>query len=43
MKANVVAGDLIHIGGSERVLLVTIQVLLDMGIDFDLTTLNVNF
>jgi hypothetical protein len=39
MKANVVAGDLNPCGGSERVLLVTMQALLETGIDFDLTTL----
>jgi glycosyltransferase involved in cell wall biosynthesis len=39
MRANVVVGDPNPCGGSERVLLVTMQALLDMGIDFDLTTL----
>ena len=38
MKANVVVGDPNPCGGSERVLLVTMQALLEMGIDFDLTT-----
>jgi hypothetical protein len=38
MKANVVVGDPNPCGGSERILLVTMQALLEMGIDFDLTT-----
>jgi alpha-1,2-mannosyltransferase len=38
MKANVVFGDLNPCGGGERVSLVTMQALLKMGINFDLTT-----
>src|SRR5919199_3022068 len=38
MKANVIAGDLNPCGGSERLTLVTMQALLKMGIDIDLTT-----
>src|SRR5919199_52589 len=38
MKANVIAGDLNPCGGSERLTLVTMQTLLKMGIDIDLTT-----
>jgi glycosyltransferase involved in cell wall biosynthesis len=39
MKANVIHGDFNPCGGAERVSLVTMQALLEMGIDFDLTTL----
>ena len=39
MKANVTAGDLNPCGGSERLTFVTMQTLLKMGIDIDLTTL----
>jgi hypothetical protein len=39
MKANVIAGDLNPCGGSERLTLVTMHTLSEMGIDFDLTTL----
>ena len=39
MKANVIAGDLNPCGGGERLTLVTMQTLSEMGIDFDLTTL----
>jgi glycosyltransferase involved in cell wall biosynthesis len=39
MKANIVVGDPNPCGGSERLLLVTMQALLDMGVDIDLTTL----
>jgi hypothetical protein len=38
MKANIVFGDLNPCGGGERLSLVTMQALLEMGIDFDLTT-----
>ena len=38
MKANVVFGDLNPCGGGERLSLVTMQALLEMGVDFDLTT-----
>ena len=38
MKANVIHGDFNPCGGAERVSLVTMQALLEMGIDFDLTT-----
>jgi hypothetical protein len=38
MKANIVFGDLNPCGGGERLSLVTMQALLGMGIDFDLTT-----
>ena len=39
MKANIIHGDFNPCGGAERLSLVTIQALLEMGIDFDLTTL----
>src|SRR5919205_4407449 len=39
MKANVIHGDFNPCGGAERLSLVTMQALLEMGIDFDLTTL----
>jgi glycosyltransferase involved in cell wall biosynthesis len=39
MKANVIHGDFNPCGGAERLSLTTMQALLDMGIDFDLTTL----
>src|SRR5919202_4903429 len=39
MKANIIHGDFNPRGGAERLSLVTIQALLEMGIDFDLTTL----
>ena len=39
MKANVVHGDFNPCGGAERLSLTTMQALLKMGIDFDLTTL----
>ena len=39
MKANVVHGDFNPCGGAERLSLVTMQSLSEMGIDFDLTTL----
>ncbi|HEX5186970.1 MAG TPA: glycosyltransferase [Nitrososphaeraceae archaeon] len=39
MKANVIHGDFNPCGGAERLALVTMQALLEMGIDFDLTTL----
>ena len=39
MKANVVHGDFNPCGGAERLSLTTMQALLQMGIDFDLTTL----
>src|SRR5919198_1626116 len=39
MKANVIVADLNPCGGAERLSLVTMQALLEMGIDFDLTTL----
>jgi glycosyltransferase involved in cell wall biosynthesis len=39
MKANVIAGDLNPCGGGERLTLVTMQTLLKMGIDIDITTL----
>ncbi|HZD83019.1 MAG TPA: glycosyltransferase, partial [Nitrososphaeraceae archaeon] len=38
MKANVVFGDLNPCGGGERLSLVTMQALSEMGVDFDLTT-----
>jgi alpha-1,2-mannosyltransferase len=38
MKANVIFGDLNPCGGGERQTLVTMQALLEMEIDFDLTT-----
>jgi glycosyltransferase involved in cell wall biosynthesis len=38
MKANIVFGDLNPCGGGERLSLVTMQALLEMGVDFDLTT-----
>jgi alpha-1,2-mannosyltransferase len=38
MKANIVFGDLNPCGGGERLSLVTMQALLEIGIDFDLTT-----
>ena len=39
IKANVIHGDFNPCGGAERLSLVTMQALLEMGIDFDLTTL----
>ncbi|HZB15561.1 MAG TPA: hypothetical protein VE445_00215, partial [Nitrososphaeraceae archaeon] len=39
MKANVIHGDFNPCGGAERLSLTTMQALLEMGIDFDLTTL----
>src|SRR6188472_4091610 len=39
MNANVIVPDLNPCGGGERLTLVTIQALAQMGIDFDLTTL----
>jgi hypothetical protein len=40
MKANVIHGDFNPCGGAERLSLVTIQALFEMGIDdIDLTTL----
>jgi glycosyltransferase involved in cell wall biosynthesis len=39
MKANVIHGDFNPCGGAERLSLVTMQALLEKGIDFDLTTL----
>jgi glycosyltransferase involved in cell wall biosynthesis len=39
MKVNVIHGDFNPCGGAERLSLVTMQALLQMGIDFDLTTL----
>ena len=39
MKANVIHGDFNPCGGAERLSLVTMHALLQMGIDFDLTTL----
>ena len=38
MKANVIFGDFNPCGGGERLSLITMQALLGMGIDFDLTT-----
>lgn len=39
MKANVIHGDFNPCGGAERLSLVTMQALLEKGINFDLTTL----
>jgi alpha-1,2-mannosyltransferase len=39
MKANIIHGDFNPCGGAERLSLVTMQALSEMGIDFDLTTL----
>ncbi|HEU4824685.1 MAG TPA: glycosyltransferase [Nitrososphaeraceae archaeon] len=39
MKANVIHGDFNPCGGAERLSLITMQALLEMRIDFDLTTL----
>jgi glycosyltransferase involved in cell wall biosynthesis len=39
MKANVIHGDFNPCGGAERLSLVTMQALVEKGIDFDLTTL----
>jgi hypothetical protein len=39
MNANVIIADLNPCGGGERLSLVTMQALSEMGIDFDLTTL----
>jgi len=39
MNANVIVPDLNPCGGGERLTLVTMQALAQMGIDFDLTTL----
>jgi hypothetical protein len=38
MKANVIHGDFNPCGGAERLSLVTMQALSEMGINFDLTT-----
>src|SRR5438270_13816237 len=38
MKANIVFGDLNPCGGGERLSLITMHALLEMQIDFDLTT-----
>ena len=40
MKANIIHGDFNPCGGAERLSLITMRALLEMGIDFDLTTLN---
>jgi hypothetical protein len=39
MKANVIHGDFNPCGGAERLSLVTMQAISEMGIDFDITTL----
>jgi hypothetical protein len=39
MKANIIHGDFNPCGGAERLSLVTMKALLEMNIDFDLTTL----
>jgi glycosyltransferase involved in cell wall biosynthesis len=39
MKANIIHGDFNPCGGAERLSLITMQALLEMEIDFDLTTL----
>src|SRR5919202_1871040 len=39
MKANIIHGDFNPRGGAERLSLVTMKALLEMGVDFDLTTL----
>jgi glycosyltransferase involved in cell wall biosynthesis len=39
MKANVIHGDFNPCGGAERLSLITMQALSEMGVDFDLTTL----
>jgi glycosyltransferase involved in cell wall biosynthesis len=39
MKANLIHGDFNPCGGAERLSLITMQALLEIGIDFDLTTL----
>jgi glycosyltransferase involved in cell wall biosynthesis len=39
MKANLIHGDFNPCGGAERLSLTTMQTLIEMGIDFDLTTL----
>jgi len=39
MKANIIHGDFNPCGGAERLSLITMRALLEMGIDFDLTTL----
>jgi glycosyltransferase involved in cell wall biosynthesis len=39
MKANVIHGDFNPCGGAERLALMTMQALAEMGVDFDLTTL----
>ncbi len=39
MKANFVYSDLNLCGGGERLTLITMQAILEMGIDIDLTTL----
>src|SRR5215211_154238 len=41
MKANVIHGDFNPCGGAERLSLITMRALLEMGIDFDLTTLKI--
>ena len=41
MKANVIHGDFNPCGGAERLSLMTMRALLGMGIDFDLTTLQI--
>ena len=38
MKANIIVSDLNPCGGGERLSLVTMKALSEMGIDFDLTT-----
>ena len=39
MKANLIHGDFNPCGGAERLSLITMKSLLEVGIDFDLTTL----
>jgi glycosyltransferase involved in cell wall biosynthesis len=39
LKANIIYSDLNHCGGGERLTLVTMQAILEMGIDIELTTL----
>jgi hypothetical protein len=39
MNANVIHGDYNPCGGAERLSLMTLKLLLEAGIDFDLTTL----
>jgi len=40
LKANFVYSDLNPCGGGERLTLLTMQAVLDMGVDIDLTTLD---